>query len=379
MKTPMSPLLVLLAACGSTPRPDAGTPYVPTQSRQLGLNDVTFLLPLESLDAGSPFPAASALLPLASFTRLTTAEPVVTTSLDRLRLVAFRFDLCDRATPTPCADDADASLRLVLQPVFATPPLVEDIALHAVFPIPRVEVPAVVDELRALAAQQDVPRSAALTVNAAFLADRDYRAKLGAFVGRYARAEHLQRLTLFGQETQHAALVWIFRGEELGQGSLQPITIFGVDAGSQEVLLFGGDSYQVTPLADAPPGFSRAVMEPDFRNSSPGAQRESVQGLLAVDNPTLHTSQTAQCVSCHLSTTLLAPRATDAGLDVTALPERYTAAPFDLSPSGPQTARSRTLRALGYFGSTALVSQRVINETAHVLGEVEARFPPVQP
>ena len=55
--------------------------------------------------------------------------------------------------------------RLVLQPVYGAPPKVEDVALHAFFGVPRAEVPQVVDELRALAAQQDLPRAAALQVN----------------------------------------------------------------------------------------------------------------------------------------------------------------------------------------------------------------------
>ena len=37
--------------------------------------------------------------------------------------------------------------------------------------------------------------------------------------------------------------------------------------------------------------------------------------------------------------------------------------------------RFRTLRALGYFVDAPLISQRVINETAHVLSELEQRNP----
>ena len=55
--------------------------------------------------------------------------------------------------------------------------------------------------------------------------------------------------------------------------------------------------------------------------------------------------------------------------------ERFTSPDFDLTPLG-HSSRARTLRALGYFGVNPLVSQRVVNETAHVLGELEARFPP---
>lgn len=375
--------LMWLVGCGTpTPSPDAGVdasvPFVPTQTRLLGLNDVTWLLPLEALDAGSPFPAPNALIPFASFTRLTAAQPVVRTDLPRLRLVALRFDICDRGQPVPCAEDADGVFRLVLQPVFADPPQVEDVAFHAFFPVPRAEVPQVVDELRALAALQDVPRGSALRVNTAFRTDANYRAKLGALVSRYATSSKMFRMTLFGQETEHATVVWVFRGEELQGGVLQPITIPGIDAGTQEVLLFGGDSYMVTPLVDEPAGFARAVMETSFRNSTAAEQQESVRGLLAIDNPTLHTANTVQCASCHVTTTITTPRASDAGIDVTTFPERFASPTFDLGALGGHAPRSRTMRALGYFNDQPLVSVRVAAESANVLTELETRYPAAQ-
>lgn len=372
-------LLLGLSACGTPLAADAGVDagFVPTQSHALGLNDVTFLLPLEELDAGSPFPNPFELIPFASFDRLTSAAPVVRTDLARLRVVAVRFDVCDRAGPGPCAEDADGVFRLVLQPVYGTPPKVEDVALHGFFAVPRAEVPRVVDELRGLAAQQDLPHAAALRVNTTFQTAAAYRAQFGALVSRYAKAPRLHRLTLFGQETERAAIVWSFRGEErVGGGGLGPIEIPGVMTTQQEVLLFGGDSYQLTPLADFPSGFSRAVMESSFRNAPAAAQLESVKALAAVENPTLHTANTVQCASCHLSTTVLPARAADAGIDLGTLEEVYRAPLFDQTPLGNQSARFRTLRALGYFVDTPLVSQRVVNETANVLDELERRYPP---
>ena len=362
-------LACVLSACGSTSTPDASVDagFVPTQTRLLGLNDVTVLLPLESLDAGTTFPSPVEMIPFSAFDRLTSAMPRVVTDLGRLRVLGVRFDICDRAQPVPCEENADGVFRLVLQPVFGAPPRVEDVTFHAFYAVPRAEVPQVVDELRELAALQDVPRGAALQVNAS----PAFRARLGTLVGRYAKGARMHRLTMFGQESDRAALVWIFRGEERAV----PIQIPGINAQSQEVLLFGGDSYSLTPVADFPLGFSRVVMESNFRNSTSTEQLESVKSLVAVDNPTLHTANTVQCASCHLATTVLAPRATDAGVDVNTLAENFSSSTFDLTPLGNPSARFRTLRALGYFGDQPLVSQRVINETVNVLSELEVRFP----
>ncbi|MDP2270652.1 MAG: hypothetical protein Q8N23_13520 [Archangium sp.] len=368
-------LLLTLAGC-TTPAVTADAGYTPTQTRLLGLNDVTFLLPLESLDAGTAFPPPVEIIPFSTFDRLTSATPRVQTDLSRLRVLAARFDICDRATPGPCEADADGVFRLVLQPVFGAPPRVEDVTFHAFFSVPRAEVPQVVDELRELAALQDVPRGAALRVNTA---DATSRQRLARLVTRYAKSARMHRLTLFGQETDRAALIWIFRGEERAPDTLGPIEIPGIATTSQEVLLFGGDSYVVTPVADFPSGFSRAVMESNFRNATTAQQLESVRSLLAIDNPSLHTANTVQCASCHLVTTLLQPRAADAGIDVTTQPESFGSPSFDLTPLGAQSARFRTLRALGYFNDTPLVSQRVINETVTVLNELEQRYPVASP
>lgn len=369
-------LVLVFSACATPSTPDASVEdagYVPTQTRLLGLNDVTVLLPLEALDAGTTFPTPVELIPFSTFDRLTSAMPRVVTDLGRLRVLGVRFDICDRAQPVPCEESADGVFRLVLQPVFGAPPRVEDVTFHAFYAVPRAEVPQVVDELRALAVLQDVPRGAALQVNTS----ATYRQGLGALVARYAKGTRLHRLTMFGQESDRAALIWIFRGEERASASapLAPIQIPGINQTSQEVLLFGGDSYTLTPVADFPAGFSRVVMDSTFRSSTPAEQLESVRSLLAVDNPTLHTANTVQCASCHLSTTVLAPRAADAGIDVTTLAERFSSSTFELTPLGNPAARFRTLRALGYFNDQPLISQRVVNETVLVLDELESRYP----
>ncbi|MBL8911818.1 MAG: hypothetical protein JNM17_14085 [Archangium sp.] len=369
------------ASCGVPPSPQDGgadaSVFVPTERRPLGLNDVTYFLPLEQLDASTPFPPASTILPLGAFTRLTEAQPVVRTDLSRLRVLAVRVDACDRADTLPCASDADGSMRLVLQPVFGAPANVEDVTFHAFFPIPRAQMPEVVDTLRALGAMQNIARGAPLQISTAFRSDSAFRTRLGALVARYAQSQRLNRLTLFGQESERAAIVWIFRGEEVPTGGavLGPITIPSIAMPQQEVLLFGGDSYQVTPVADEPVGFARIVMEPMFRAGTSSQQLDGVRALLAVDNPSLHSANSAQCVSCHVSTTLVPLRSADAGIDVHALSERYTSAEFDLTPLG-STGRARTLRALGYFGSSPLVSQRVVNESVNVVGALESAYPP---
>lgn len=371
---------VALLACEAPSVPDAGgTPdagrYVPTQRQPLGLNDVTLFLPLEPLDAGSPFPRPTELLPLHVFERVTSIPGDVLTDLSRLRVVAVRFDACDRSAPGECPAGAPGVFRLVLQPVMGDGS-VEDVTFHAFYPVSPGEVWPVVDELRALAALAPLPVESALAVRAAFLEVPAWRAGVGALVSRYARAERLTRLTLFGQLTMRAALIWVFRGQQLEGGAFVPMRIPSIADTAQQVLLTGGTSYSVTPVADVPAGFRVSLDDVSFRAATSVAQREALEALGAVDNPELHTADTVQCVSCHVATTLLAPRAADAGVSLEALESPYRNPRYDLTPLGSEARRFRTLRALGYLGTAPLVSQRVVNESAQVVDELERRFPP---
>lgn len=362
---------VALACAGGDATPQD---YVPTESRLLGLNDVTFLLPLEGLDTPG-LPAPRALVPVELFDRLSTVPGDVLTELDRLRVVALRFDLCDREKLGPCGAEADGSLRLVLQPLLATGET-EDVAFHAFYPVPRAKMPRVVDELRRLARLQDVPRASALRVNTAFSTDEGYRLALIELVGRYARAERLHRLTLFGQLTLQAALVWVFRGVELHAGAFEPIAIAGIGADEQLVRLFSNTSYTIEPELDIPSGLLNALSDTGFERADDAQRTQALETLAAVDNPARHTASTVQCVACHASTTVLTPRAVLAGVAPDALTSRFTSDLFDLTPLGEETLRPRTLRALGYLQKWPMVSQRVINETANALDEVERRHPP---
>ena len=64
-----------------------------------------------------------------------------------------------------------------------------------------------------------------------------------------------------------------------------------------------------------------------------------------------------------------------ASIDPLTLPGRYTSK-FDLSTAGGASTTRSVTRALGYIEMTPLISQRVVNETAQALSEIEQRYPP---
>jgi hypothetical protein len=75
-----------------------------------------------------------------------------------------------------------------------------------------------------------------------------------------------------------------------------------------------------------------------------------------------------------VATFLTARRAATTGVNPAALAGRYTS-PYDLTVDTIAARDPRVLRALGWAASLPAISQRVANDTAQVLDEVERRFP----
>lgn len=381
--------LASLAAACSAPREIA-------EARPLGMNDATILLPLPAslaapvlasiTGAGSNGDAAP-LVPRALYETLVaapgdiapkTGQPV---AFEDYHVVAVRFDLCEREVAGPCAEGADGRVRLVLQPLYPVESdlLAHDLALHAFYPIPAAELPAVISELRALARIQDAPVGAPLSVSPALSAQpppEAYAPRLRALVLAYARADRLVKLTVFGQNAQSAAFAWRFRGVDMVGGAPERIAIPGAGSLEQTVLIAGGDTvYNTAPLADAPAGFALALNGMLFAAATPAERSRSLEALAEVLHPARHDANDVQCASCHVATFLTTRRAAAAGVDPAAIAGAYTSS-YNTAVDSIITRDARVLRALGWAARFPAISMRVAHDTAQVLAEIEQRFPP---
>jgi hypothetical protein len=351
----------------------------------LDMNDVTILAPLpqssatpvlllgsDLADDGTPF------VPHALYDRLATDErgqsiPVFAETYERLHLVAVRFDLCDRHLPGACPEAEDARMRLVFQPMMDSS--AEDIGFHAFYAIRNDEIAGAVAALRDLA--KSVPaQTGALRVSPALgaAAPEAYAESLRAFVKRYGGEGRLVRLTMNAINLRFSALVWALRGVEKKNDAFVDITIVGTTDTFESVTLAGQPGYDVKPVADTPPGLLVAIDQFKFGAADATMRRDSLAALAAADNPMTNTAETVPCVACHVSTVVMKARAAT-GIDPLTLPGRYTSK-FDLSTAGGKSAETPgTLRALGYRSNLPMISQRVVNDTAQTLAEIEARFP----
>ncbi len=343
--------------------------------RELGLNDLTFLMPLVAQQ--TPLVPAEELIDEAVFASLVTEPGDVFTEFSQLRVVAVRFDVCDRHVPGECPLDADGSLRIVLQPmqIASEAPgfAFDDIAVHAFFPIPHADMPAVIGRLRAMAELADIDLTTPLQPSPALTAapEGPYRDALAQLIRDYAAPDQLIRLTSFAQFSIRAALNWMFRGVERASLDvpLARIDIPDLASQQQEVLLIGRTSYEITPLAELPLGIGLVVDENAFAAATPERQRKAREALAEIDNPMKHTPDTMQCAACHITTQLAHHRG-----PMTDVAGVYQS-PLDPKPFGVPDAHDRTLRALGYVGFSPVVSQRAANETAQVAKEIEVRYP----
>jgi hypothetical protein len=375
----------------------------------LGMNDVSMLLPLPRavrapVVASIAGDGAEPLVDRGTFDALVTAPgdlgPKVGTlgAYEDFQVVAIRFDLCERLAIGVCPPDVPGRLRLVLQPceMVGGELRTQDIALHAFYPIAAGELAGVIGELRALAAIQGAPADAPLAVSpAAAAGNAAYLAKLHALVMRYARADQLARLTVIGQRASSAAFAWIFRGVDrdaadalnAGAGDRRAAGFTamaipglaaagGAPATQQSAFLAGGDTvFDARPVADQPAGFALAINGARFAAAGPDERRAAIAALVELQNPARHDTIDTQCLGCHVATYLTARRAAALHVDPAALAGRF-APPYNVAVHSVAGSDPRVVRAFGWAGSAPAISQRVANDTAEVLAEIAARFPP---
>src|SRR5262249_23874072 len=120
-----------------------------------------------------------------------------------------------------------------------------------------------------------------------------------------------------------------------------------------------------------------AIDNPGFLNGTTAAREQALEALVTIMNPTATTPKTIQCAGCHVSTYMSTFRAQQAGVALASIPGQVTST-HDLSIAAGMSATDNTsVRALGWRDDVAEISQRVANDTAMVLDEIEARYPPM--
>jgi hypothetical protein len=338
---------LLLSACLSPVACETAT--APFVSTELGLGDLSFLLPLEGHDFGANSRGGhGVVLPRVRFDAL---EPL--TRVDEpevlyagLKVVGVRLDGCffEGAEATAC----DSQVRLVLQPVLEVDGILttRDAALHAFYGVP-------LEEVRELAA-----RLAGTHDGSAGIGVHRAPEKAASLVLQHVGERRLKRVTAMSVHPSNDA--WIFSGTDIGgvgRPSL-PMVIIGVDMTDQHVTSTGGRETLAATLLPDP------VIEPTIANYLDARRRDglgesertaAIAALARLLDPAIHNSGTVDCASCHVATS--AYRFATRMADDEAVPMAYD--------------DTRNQRMFGYFGREPSISPRVVAETRLVLEWLE--------
>jgi hypothetical protein len=375
--------------------PDATVPVPPVGDVQM--NDLSVLLPLATdADDFAAYLAASspgghgALLPEAVYEANDEAfEP----SYDQLRVVALRFDPCF-AQVVPITDPASChdQLRLVFQPLVfgAGTTTAPDAAVHVAYAISRAQL---VTAVNAIATAREVTTAAdlgPLAVNP-IVASQGLRGPmaqaLAAIITAYADGTRIERITsllvppsvIIGGGSP--SLFWSLHGFTVVGDTETPLsipTLGGVtDAGVNAST--GPLESLFAPPSSSPDALVVLASAQNAMAATPAARQSAFDAALRIENPGVETPNTIDCASCHMAE----PARKLVGEQLFGLSSTANANAFTAAPSIPSADLVTTtalvdadgglnIHAFSYRGSSPMINQRVVNETAANLGYLKS-------
>lgn len=380
-------VLAAVAACSTTttetpsPAGDAGAADAGPPLPALGMNDVSVLLPIPTkanvnsylgpTSEGSKGP----LLSQASYDKIPKfgMEPVEGLDYALMRAVGIRFDAC---FPGPAG--CEPQIRIVMQPITPTGDAL-DSAIHLFYRLTEEEIAKVVVRLRQLRALAPEMKDQPLQVNPAIVAqgvDGAYGAALRELVLEFAGEQNFSRMTFF-LRAPPIQEEWFFGGFDRKDGVLTTLDIVGVGKGNQRVdrpETPEGYEYVFTPAGNKPENTSALVVSATAKTAPPDQVKAALEAFVRIENPTKYGPDALPCAGCHVSTVVTEFAKASLGLDPDALPDAFKST-RDLSLSTEAGKTPKSLRAFGWFEKKAMISKRVVNESAAVADDLETRFP----
>jgi hypothetical protein len=349
-------VLVCLAACSAGADDAASNEQASTEATPstLSLDVVTQVPTLASATLGPSGIVPDAVDVGALVEHYTAAE-----SRAALRVVCTRFEPCARSVADP-ANTCIGQVRFVLQPVLRDEtgaPYAQDAAVHVFYELPRDAMHAVARKLAALPSAHEQRALAPV--------DRDPRVSLDAVAaGRAVRVTFVRNVDVKGN-------TWDFGGFDLGSGAIVPLVVPRTSATEQRIVVNGSWPYgiSISPRPSTEPDLG-ALLDPTrlgiLADSSPDVAAARVSSgyaaALSIEDPTQHDASNVDCASCHVAGAARRV-AIESRLAELAPPAPVVrGVPLDALANGK--GQAEILRACGYAGKTAVVSQRTVNESA---------------
>ncbi len=375
---------------GGAADPDAG--WLPLQ-----LNDVTVLLPLttqatelatgylqaSSVGRGGPLLPAdlyAALGPISGTSGNPPPGGIGTARYEDLRVVAVRLDPCFASlAPDPHDPTCRNQVRLVLQEVLDRGGVnAADSALHAFYELSRAEVLELAQGLARLRAGRGAlgPLQPHPVIVAEGLGGPANQA-LQQWVLRYAGRGTLRRVAKLSTTTP--GFGWSFSNHDVDVSgpTITNLPIATVAAMSQNFFRGFATTVDGQPVPVTTSSDNFKVLMNELGSATTEQRTTAFDGLVRIENPTRHSANTIDCVSCHTATPIaLLVAKPKFGLEELSNANVYAPATSAV-PLADRTATfdnsaGFNLHALSYVGRAPGINQRTVNETIAVVDWLNA-------
>ena len=286
------------------------------QNSKLTLNDVSILLPLPPPAEWNLLPAASAsgkhgtLLPkkiVSEVPRLIT-EATNEEIYERLHAVGIRIDPCftEGRGPVRCQPQIRMIWQILSNEENQTTTV--DSSLHTFYPVSKVELQNLTNDILKLKAELSVPDdNAALGVHPVISEqglNGNYATRMLQLIYNYVGEQNLSRITFMTLFMTGNA--WEFGGFEIKDGELTPITIPRISSTTQRLVnnAFPTDWFRggLMPAPESPENLN-LLMRDSSKFSLQNEQQiiDAAKAAFKFENPKLHNPGTVDCVSCHVA------------------------------------------------------------------------------
>lgn len=363
---------------GKSPSPDTGTVAL----RNV---DVTIVYPLPNAghaadllapkdDAGTgPFlaptmfadgvPELDAVSPLPASERWSS-----------LRVVAVRFDPCFGVLYPPAPGvTCEPDIRVVYQSIVDDGErlVARDGAIHVFYCLSTAEFADALTELRAARAERSNEPEGALGVNPSLVSEGPrgpYARRIEGLLERYATEKNAVRVTHFVRTASKGDVMatWSFAIRERTDTGFADVVIPStrVDRQTLTTIVGGRWDADITPAVPLHDDVTRL-----FKVGSRAEEKEAFRATVRALSPRLHTSESIDCATCHITQSVAVFAGATRGLDVGAHEERFQSRyPVDsVMMSDDDAIGFKNVHMLSYLGRVLNVSPRVANETAAVL------------
>ena len=302
-----------------------------------------------------------------------------TAAWNELRLVGVRLDPCFGSRGEVPDAQCKNQVRLVFQGIHGvnSTSAGEDGAIHVLYELPRTELLTLTRELISLTDREGGYTPGPLGVHP-ILARQGVWGGFGqglkTLLRRYVGEDRAVRMTFFAR-VDALQSAWRFGGFDHKGAVWERLQIPTTTTTEQELLggfPNAGELAGSTPTPGASGDDLRLLLNSTMANlADDPARRTAFGAALRIENPTKHTPDTVDCLSCHVAMAARSLGESQYGLSAAGHPDRFTST-RDLRYTPPSEPSLENLHALSYLGTELGVNQRTANETAAISGALSA-------